>query len=80
MTKEQIARVCHDANASFCSVIGDNSQKPWDEAEEWQRQSAINGVEYAIKNPNAPPSSQHEALAQRQEDGWVEVRTNQGPR
>jgi hypothetical protein len=68
---EQIARVCHDASASYCHSIGDHSQKPWDEAEEWQRQSAIRGVEYALANQAARASAQHEAwLADKVASGW----------
>lgn len=47
------------------------SQKPWDEAEEWQRDSAIKGVQFAIDNPNAPPSAQHEAwMKDKFAAGW----------
>ncbi|MGA2041113.1 MAG: RyR domain-containing protein [Bryobacteraceae bacterium] len=71
MNVEQIARVCHETNASFCHSIGDHSQKSWDEAEEWQRQSAIAGVEFALANPGAPASAQHDAwLADKERDGW----------
>ncbi len=68
---QQIACVCHDANASFCHTIGDHSQKTWPEAEQWQRDSAIRGVEYALANPDAPASAQHEAwLKDKLADGW----------
>lgn len=71
MNNEQIARVCHEANTSYCHVIGDHSQKSWDDAEEWQRQSAVKGVEFALANPNAPASAQHDAwLNDKYEDGW----------
>ena len=36
-----IARICHACNAEWCAANGDDSQKPWAEAEPWQRQSAI---------------------------------------
>jgi hypothetical protein len=68
---EQIARVCHDANRSYCQTIGDDSQKEWKDAEDWQRLSAIRGVEYAIANPAAPASAQHEAWREdKLKDGW----------
>lgn len=67
----KVARVCHETNRAFCQTIGDGSQKPWGEAEEWQRQSAIKGVEYALANANAPASAQHEAwLADKIDAGW----------
>jgi hypothetical protein len=31
---EQIARVAYEANRAYCRTIGDDSQKPWDEAEQ----------------------------------------------
>ena len=71
MTNEQIARVCHEANRAYCAAIGDTSQKPWDEADQWQRDSAINGVRFAISNPTAPASRQHyEWLVDKITDGW----------
>ncbi len=68
---EHVARVCHEANRAYCESIGDHSQRVWDEAEQWQRESAIRGVAYAIANPNAPVSAQHDAwLADKERDGW----------
>ncbi len=69
---EQIAQVCHAANREYCATIGDLSQKSWLTAEPWQRESAIKGVEFALFNPEAPPSAQHEAwLKDKLADGWV---------
>jgi hypothetical protein len=67
----QIAIVCHEANRAWCDLNGDPSQLPWNEAEQWQRDSAVSGVRYALDNPDAPPSAQHEAwLADKEADGW----------
>lgn len=69
---ETIAKVCHDANKSLCEAAGDNSQKSWEEAEQWQKDSAIKGVEFRRKNPKAPHSAQHDAWMQDKiNDGWV---------
>jgi len=69
---EQIAKVCHEANKAYYEAWGDFSQKHWKEAEEWQRQSAIKGVEYRLDNPNAPESAQHDAwMRDKLADGWV---------
>lgn len=66
-----IAKVCHQANKAWCEASGDASQKDWDAAEEWQRDSAIKGVQFAIDNPDAPESSQHDAwMADKVADGW----------
>lgn len=39
----QIANVCHEANKGWCSANGDYTQKAFEYAEEWQRDSAIKG-------------------------------------
>lgn len=66
-----IARVCHEANRAYCAAHGDMSQLPWDEAPQWQRESAIKGVAFARSTPDARPSAQHEAwLADKAADGW----------
>lgn len=68
----QVAIVCHETNKAYCESIGDHSQKSWVEAEQWQRDSAINGVRFSIENPHAPASAQHEAwLDAKRADGWV---------
>ena len=66
-----IARVCHEVNRAYCAAIGDSSQPPWDEAPEWQRKSAKDGVRFALDNPDAPPSASHDNwLAGKADDGW----------
>lgn len=67
-----IAMACHEANRVWCLSQGDDSQKPWAEAEEWQRESAIKGVEFRLANPDAPESAQHDAWsADKLAQGWV---------
>lgn len=71
MQTEQIARVCHEVNRAYCQALGDESQVTWIDAPQWQRDSAIAGVEFIRSNPGAKPSASHEAwLAQKQKDGW----------
>jgi hypothetical protein len=71
MTIEQIAKVAHEINKAYCESIGDHSQKSWHEAEQWQRESAINGVNFSILNPEAPASAQHDAwMKDKINDGW----------
>lgn len=72
MNVEQIARICHEANKGLCDATGDTSQKTWDGAEDWQRESAVKGVEFALANPDAPDSAQHDAwCADKVAAGWV---------
>lgn len=71
MTNEAIARVCHEVNRAYCASLGDHSQPAWEDAPEWQRASAIAGVEFIQNNPTAPPSASHESwLKQKEADGW----------
>lgn len=71
LTTQQIAEVCHEANRVYCLIFGDTSQALWSEAAAWQKESAIKGVEFALANPNASPSAQHEAwLEDKRSAGW----------
>lgn len=71
MTIEQIAQVAHEMNAAFCRSIGDESQPFWEDAPDWQKDSAINGVKFHLDNPYASPSHSHNSwLKQKEEDGW----------
>lgn len=68
---ENIARVCHEANRAYCLSIGDASQVPWADAPEWQRASAVKGVEFNIENPDAPESAVHDSwLEEKRAAGW----------
>lgn len=72
MKKKLIAKVCHEANRKWCEVNGDNTQKSWENAPQWQRDSAIKGVEFRLKNPSAGVDMQHKAwLKEKAEAGWV---------
>ena len=71
MTIGDIAKVCHEANRALCESLGDSSQVPYEQAEQWKRDSACRGVEFALMNPGLPASAQHEAwLADKAKDGW----------
>lgn len=68
---EEIAKVCHEANRGYCKALGDDSQLPWEEAPEWAKNSAINGVRFHLDNPNAGPSGSHENwLKEKEKEGW----------
>lgn len=72
MITEYIAKTCHEANRVWCQANGDNSQEHWDKAEQWQRDSAIIGVEFRLANPTAGKDAQHNAWsADKIKDGWV---------
>lgn len=68
-TPEEIARVAHEANRAWQVVTGDPAPSPsWDEAPEWQRASAIDGVRHA----------QNGATAEQLHDAWCTFKTEDG--
>jgi hypothetical protein len=72
MTTTDIARVAHETNRAYCESIGDTSQVPWNDAPEWQKVSAMAGVHFRIKNPDATPEAMHESWrAQKFNEGWT---------
>lgn len=67
-----IAMMCHAINAAYCQSLGDDSQPSWDDAPDWQRNSAIAGVEMHLANPNATPEQSHESwYKQKEVEGWT---------
>lgn len=66
-----IARVAHEANRAYCATLGDCSQAAFDDAPEWQIQSAMRGVMFHADNPDAKPCDSHNSwLAEKTADGW----------
>lgn len=69
---EAIARVAHETNRAYCATLGDDSQPAWEDAPDWQRESAIKGVLFHLANPGAGPEASHESwLAEKEAGGWV---------
>lgn len=74
ITKEQVielaAQVAHEANRAWCDLNGDPSQKPWNEAPEWQRHSAVRGVEATLRGETS--EQLHESwMRDKLAAGWV---------
>ena len=71
MTDEQIARVAHEVNRAYCQALGDNSQPTWEDAPQWQKDSAMLGVKLHTENQNAGAQASHESwMAQKLSEGW----------
>ena len=71
----QIAKITHETNKVYCATIGDDSQPSWEDAPEWQKSSAIKGVQFHLdalgKGLSAVPSASHEAwLEEKRATGW----------
>lgn len=70
-TDEAIAQVTHEANKAYCEALGDFSQPCWQEAPQWQRDSAIAGVAAKRSDPAMTPEKQHENwFNHKVADGW----------
>lgn len=76
-TKEQVAKIAHQANKAYCESLGDFSQVDWEDAPEWQRVSATKGVEFHHDHwkktgLTADPASSHNSwLKEKSETGWT---------
>lgn len=67
---EACARAAHEANRAYCIAIGDTSQPSWDDAPDWQKSSALQGVAGALGG--ATPEQSHESwLAEKVATGWT---------
>lgn len=67
---ETIARIAHEVTRAYCAAHGDHSQLAWEDAPEWQRLSAIHGVQALLTNPDISPEELHRR--------WVEEKIAQG--
>ena len=71
MNNVDIAMICHEANRAYCLSLGDTSQPAWADAPDWQKTSAINGVNFHRDAPDAKPSQSHDNwLAEKTTAGW----------
>jgi hypothetical protein len=67
---EAIARTCHAVNRAYSRSIGDNSHEPWESAPDWQRDSAIKGVNAALDGVS--DEELHQLWCdEKHQGGWV---------
>jgi hypothetical protein len=67
---EMCAAAAHEANRFYCEATGDASQVPWQQAPEWQRNSALAGVAGVLAG-NGPRESHACWLAEKERSGWT---------
>lgn len=68
----EVARFAHEVNRAYCLLLGDTSQVAWDDAPEWQRESAVMGVKHIQDNPDTTPAESHAGwLETKVADGWT---------
>jgi hypothetical protein len=66
-----IARICHEANRAIQMILCDPAVSPgWDDAPEWQRASALDGVERAL-NGETPEQLHKSWCTFKRAGGWV---------
>lgn len=68
--KEHIARIAHEINRAYSEALGDNSHLPWEDAPEWQRESARMGVDLHYTNNLGPEASHIAWMQHKLEEGW----------
>lgn len=68
---EFVARIAHETNRAYCRRLGDDSHLPFDEAPDWQRNSAIAGVQAIVDHPDMGPEASHASwMEAKTADGW----------
>lgn len=68
---DRIARVCHEVNRAYCESMGDTSQPIWEDAPQWQRESARMGVDLHLMGEFGPEASHISWMQHKLDDGWV---------
>jgi len=72
ISRESVARACHEINRAYCQALGDYSQPAWADAPDWQRASARAGVDLHSSQPDAGPEASHVSwMKQKVAEGWV---------
>ena len=72
MKIEDLARICYEANRTLCLTQSDFSRKRWEEADEWERQTSIEAVNFILENPEARASMLHDFwMRDKTDHGWV---------
>lgn len=68
---EHIAEACHEANRVLQKTWGDPMVSPhWEDAPEWQRASAMEGVANALKG-RTPAELHQDWCHHKRKDGWT---------
>jgi hypothetical protein len=74
---ERIARITHQVNKAFCEATGDDSQPEWEDAPDWQKESAMNGIIHAANHTAQsggsqinPEASHNSWMSHKLREGW----------
>lgn len=68
----QIAAICHEANRLLCRALGDPRQPLFEVAPPDHVRSVVDGVQFALANPEAGPADSHENWCRmKEQQGWT---------
>lgn len=70
MTDTEIARWAHEINRTVQGLIGEEVSPSWEEAPEWQKASALEGVAKHRSGTLSPKESHQSWLLHKAADGW----------
>lgn len=69
MSNEEIAELCYEVNRAYCKALGDETQLPWADGPDWQRESVLAGV--FVASDGVSPAMLHKSwMARKVADGW----------
>lgn len=71
MNEQEIAKLCHEVNRAYCRALGDDSQQAWEDAPDWQRESALKGVRAHMNGTHSPEASHNLWLEEKYRAGWT---------
>lgn len=68
----ECARICHEVNRAYCQSLGDTTQPRWENAPDWQKNSAIAAVEaHVTSNLTMTPEDTHKSWFDHKiAEGW----------
>ena len=67
-----IAEIAHEVNRAYCEAAGEEPPPHWGQAPQWQRDSALSGVQSYLQNDGLSPRDMHECWrSYREHEGWV---------
>jgi len=69
-TTEQIAMIAHEVNRIYCATIRE-VMPPWYDADDWQRDSVIDGVRKHLAEGATPEQSHARWMERKAAEGWV---------
>lgn len=66
-----IAAAAHEVNRQYCAALGDTSQPAWEDAPDWQKNSAALGVQLHLSGEYGPEASHENWMRQKLAEGWT---------